>query len=168
MTDQTQALAIGTELLEREAIFLDERRWDEWLALFAEDCHYWVPMWRADEKLTSDPQRELSHIFYGSRAGLEDRIVRIRSGRSVASTPLPRTTHILGNIRLRDAPDAKAIRLRSSWVTHVFFTSSNTDHAFHGYSEHDLVLRGGTWLIGRKKVVLQNDYIPTMLDMYCL
>jgi 3-phenylpropionate/cinnamic acid dioxygenase small subunit len=168
MTDQTRALAIGTEVLEREAIFLDERRWDEWLGLFAEDCQYWVPMWRADETLTADPQRELSHIFYASRAGLEDRIVRIRSGRSVASTPLPRTTHVLANIRLRDTPDVAAIRVRSSWVTHVFFTSSNTDHAFHGHSEHDLVLRGERWLIARKKIVLQNDYIPTMLDMYCL
>jgi len=30
------------------------------------------------------------------------------------------------------------------------------------------VLRDGNWLIARKKTILQNDYIPTMLDVYCI
>ncbi len=30
--------------IRHESRLLDERRWDEWLALFAEDGHYWVPL----------------------------------------------------------------------------------------------------------------------------
>ena len=87
-TAETAALqAAGVELLEREAICLDEQRWDDWLALFTADCEYWIPTWRHDETLTADPRKELSHVYYANRAGLEDRIVRIRSGRSPASTP---------------------------------------------------------------------------------
>jgi 3-phenylpropionate/cinnamic acid dioxygenase small subunit len=164
----TAALAAGTELLEREAIFLDEQRWDDWLALFTADCEYWIPTWRHDETLTSDPKQELSHIYYASRAGLEDRIVRIRSGRSPASMPLPRTTHLLGNIRLAEPPTRERIRLRSSWTTQVFFTRSRETHAFFGHATHELVLRDEQWLIQRKKIVLQNDYIPGMLDIYCV
>ena len=167
-SDEAAALGAGTDLLEREAICLDEQRWDDWLALFTADCEYWIPTWRHDETLTADPRKELSHIYYASRAGLEDRIVRIRSGRSPASMPLPRTTHLLGNIRLTEPPDPARLKLRSSWTTQVFFTRSRETHAFFGHAEHELVLRQDRWLIARKKIVLQNDYIPGMLDIYCV
>src|SRR5665213_474805 len=94
--DADALLALGRDLLEREASLLDEQRWDDWLALLSEACEYWMPSWKADETLTTDPQAELSHFYYASRAGLEDRILRLRSGRSAASTPLPRTTHLIG------------------------------------------------------------------------
>jgi 3-phenylpropionate/cinnamic acid dioxygenase small subunit len=167
-TDPRELLALGTELIEREAVHLDEQDWDAWLALFTEDCEYWMPTWKSDGELTSSPRTELSHFYYASRAGLEDRISRIRSGHSPASTPAPRTTHILGNIRLLDSPGIGRFRLRSSWVSHVFFPRSHDNHAFHGRTEHELVQRDGIWLIVRKKIVLQNDYIPTMLDIYCV
>ncbi len=166
--DAQNLLSAGIEFLENEVLCLDERRWDDWLALFTEDCEYWIPMWRNDETLTEDPRRELSHVYYAARSGLEDRIVRIRSGRSPASLPLPRTTHLLGNIRLIGAPAADRFRLRSSWVCHVFFPRARESHAFFGHSEHELIARGSGWLIARKKIVLQNDYIPGMLDVYCV
>jgi 3-phenylpropionate/cinnamic acid dioxygenase small subunit len=53
-------------------------------------------------------------------------------------------------------------------VSHVFFPRSGESHAFFGRSEHELVLREGDWCIARKKILLQNDYIPTMLDVYCV
>ena len=31
------------QFLFREARLLDEERWDDWLALMAEDIHYWMP-----------------------------------------------------------------------------------------------------------------------------
>jgi 3-phenylpropionate/cinnamic acid dioxygenase small subunit len=158
----------GRDVILREAMYLDERRWDEWLALYTEDCEFWMPAWKADGTPTSNPQAELSHIYYASRAGLEDRIVRIRSGKSAASTPMPRTAHILGTVLPQEAPAADRMRLRSSWVSHVYFPRSNESHAFFGHSQHELVLREGDWRIAKKKIVLQNDYIPTMLDIYCV
>jgi len=164
---QGQSLAAGIELVHREARLLDEQRWDEWLALFVEDCEYWMPAWKADGTPTANPQAELSHIYYASRAGLEDRIVRIRSGKSAASTPMPRTAHILGSVLPLESP-ADRLRIDSTWVSHVFFPRSRESHAFFGRTEHELVLRGGDWRIAKKKILLQNDYIPTMLDVYCV
>jgi len=43
------SLEIGRDVLVREAVFLDEQRWDEWLALFTEDCEYWMPTWRTEQ-----------------------------------------------------------------------------------------------------------------------
>jgi 3-phenylpropionate/cinnamic acid dioxygenase small subunit len=164
---QDGALAAGVELVHREAKYLDERRWDDWLALYTQDCEYWMPAWKADGTLTTDPRTELSHIYYASRSGLEDRVVRIRSGKSAASTPMPRTAHILGSVLPVESP-ADRLRLGSTWVSHVFFPRSNESHAFFGRTEHELVLRGGDWRIAKKKILLQNDYIPTMLDVYCV
>ena len=164
---QGGSLDAGIELVHREARYLDERRWDEWLELFVEDCEYWMPAWKADGTPTTNPQAELSHIYYASRAGLEDRIVRIRSGKSAASTPMPRTAHILGSV-LPAGSSADRLELDSTWVSHVFFPRSGESHAFFGRYEHELVLREGDWRIARKKILLQNDYIPTMLDVYCV
>jgi 3-phenylpropionate/cinnamic acid dioxygenase small subunit len=163
-----ELLAAGTEVLQREGAYLDEQRWDEWLGLFLPDCEYWVPSWKNEEVLTGDPQAELSHIYYASRAGLEDRVVRIRSRRSPASTPMPRTSHIVGGVLPIGEPAAERMKLRSSWVCHVFFPRLHDSHAFFGRSEHELALKEGRWLIARKKTILQNDYIPTMLDVYCI
>jgi 3-phenylpropionate/cinnamic acid dioxygenase small subunit len=166
--DHHDLLAAATDVLQREGIYLDEQRWDDWLGLFVPDCEYWVPSWKNEETLTSNPQAELSHIFYASRAGLEDRVVRIRSRRSPASTPMPRTTHVLSNVQLLEPPQAGTLKLRSSWVCHVFFPRMHDSHAFFGRAEHELALKEGRWLISKKKTTLQNDYIPTMLDVYCI
>jgi 3-phenylpropionate/cinnamic acid dioxygenase small subunit len=166
--DERALLAVGADLIEREAAAIDERRWDDWLALFIEDCEYWMPAWKSDDILTSDPRTELSHFYYATRAGLEDRIYRIRSSRSPASMPLPRTTHIVANVRFVEQAAADRLRLRSNWVSHVFFPRSEESHAFFGHSEHTLVAQAERWLIAKKRIVLQNDYIPTMLDIYCV
>ena len=162
------SLEVGRDLVVREAVYLDEQRWDEWLALFTEDCEYWVPTWRTEEELTSNPQAEISHIYYANRAGLEDRIVRIRSGRSPASVPLRRTAHIVGNVLLTGAEEKSLIRLRSSWTSHVFDPRHKKTDTFFGHAYYELRRRGKSWLIAKKKTVLQNDYLPAMVDIYCL
>ena len=51
-----------------------------------------MPAWDDDDRLTEDPQSEISLIWYGDRGGLEDRVFRIRTERSSAtSLPEPRT-----------------------------------------------------------------------------
>jgi benzoate/toluate 1,2-dioxygenase beta subunit/anthranilate 1,2-dioxygenase (deaminating, decarboxylating) small subunit len=163
----SEALEIARGLLAREAASLDERRWDDWLSLFAPDCEYWVPTWRTEDALTANPQAEISHIYYASRAGLEDRIVRIRSGRSPASTPLRRTTHMVSNILVL-AQNEGFIQVRSSWTSQVFDPRHKKSDAFFGHALYELRTEDGAWRIARKKTVLQNDYLPSMVDVYCI
>ncbi len=158
-------LAEGTQLLFREAAYLDAQRWDDWLALYTEDCEFWLPSWTAEHELTSDPRAEVSLVYYGSRAGLEDRVTRVKSGRSVASTPLPRTQHAVTNVLLeRESDDTMA--LHSCWTVHEFRTKLRESFVHFGRCEHALVLQDGAWRIRRKKIVMLNDYMPTMLDFY--
>ena len=70
-------------LLNLEAMLLDEQDWDAWLALYEEDAEIWMPAWKSETETTADPMKELSMIYYAGCSGLEDRVQRIRSGKSV-------------------------------------------------------------------------------------
>ncbi len=161
-------LDAGRDLIESEAMYLDERRWDDWLALYTEKCEYWVPTWRMDGTLTTSHDEELSHIYYSNRAGLAERVSRLTSRWSPASSPVPRTCHIVANIRFIGAPSQDRMQLRSSWVTHALYIRQRQTYAFFGSAEYELASVSGKWLIARKKVVLKNDYIPSMIDVNCL
>jgi 3-phenylpropionate/cinnamic acid dioxygenase small subunit len=159
--------AAAHALLTREAVYLDERRWDEWLALYAEDCEYWVPTWVSEERLASDPQRELSHIYYADRRGLEDRIARIRGGKAPSANPLRRTAHSFGNLLVTEE-SAERLQCRTTWSSNVYDPHSKSSYQLFGYASYALRRAPSGWLIARKKTVLQNDTLPSMIDVYCL
>lgn len=163
--DRVLLLAEVSDLLYREGVCLDEQRYDDWLALFADDCEYWVPAWKAEHTPTDNPKAEVSLIYYATRAGLEDRVWRVRSGQSVASRPVPRTTHMVGSVLLESA-DADAPAASASWTAYSFFHKSKDSVVFFGRYHYQLARAGGALRIRRKKIMLMNDYIPTMLDFY--
>ena len=171
MSDVSPTLmAAAQSVLFREALYLDTQRWDDWLALYDEDASFWMPAWTEEHTLSASPDSELSLMYCAARAGLEDRVWRIRSGLSVASTPLLRTAHVVASPVVSETAGAQAPRLRveSSWTCHVHHPKRCDEHVFFGRYEH--VLRQGPqgWRIAAKKVVLMNDVIPTMLDFYCV
>ena len=64
-------------LLYRETEFLDQARYEDWLALFTDDCRYWVPA----KKEQTDPVDDIS-LFYEDRNLMEMRIARIQHPRA--------------------------------------------------------------------------------------
>ncbi len=154
-----------TDLLLREAELVDDRQWDEWLALFSEDVEYWVPAWDDDSSYTNDPDRELSLIYYKSRSGLEDRVFRIRSGLSYVSSPLPRTCHLVSNIRAGFRDDGCG-EVKANWQT--LSHNDGKTSAFFGFYEYLLQPQGQGWKIQKKKIIVLNDLIPTVLDIYSI
>jgi 3-phenylpropionate/cinnamic acid dioxygenase small subunit len=157
-------------VLFREALYLDTQRWDDWLALYEEDASFWMPAWIDEHTQSASPDSELSLIYCAARAGLEDRVWRIRSGLSAASTPLLRTAHAVSSPVVSSMEGAEPARLRveSSWTCHVHHPKRREEHVFFGRYEHVLRQRPAGWRIASKKVVLVNDTIPTMLDFYCV
>lgn len=169
-SQDSREMGEALKVLRDDGMLIDERRWDDWLNLYAPEAQFWIPTWATDETLTDSHETQISHIFYGARAGLEDRVARLRTRRSPASNPLARTSHLIGNTApVEDEPVAKGIlRLRSSWTCHVHYPRSRESHPFFGRVDHDLRREGSRWVITRKKVVLLNDYIPAVLDFYCV
>src|SRR6266446_8421110 len=105
------------EFLYREARYLDDKEWDNWLALYASDVEFWMPWRDDDDNLVTDPQAQVSLIYYGHKGGLEDRVFRIRTERSSAtSLPEPRTSHNISNVEILEQQDG-VCRVRFNWFT---------------------------------------------------
>lgn len=153
------------DFLYREARYLDDRQWDEWLEMYAPDATYWMPSWDDNDELTEDPQREISLIWYGNRTGLEDRIFRIKTERSSASVPDTRTSHNISNIELLEQADGLC-KVRFNWHTLSF--RYKTVDSYFGSSFYTLDVRGENPLIKAKKVILKNDYVRQVIDVYHL
>jgi len=149
--------------LYREARLLDDRKWDEWLTCYSPGASFWMPTWDDDDELVEDPQSQVSLIYYPNREGLEDRVFRIKTERSGATMPEPRTCHMISNIEvLEERPGA--VDLRFNW--HTLSHRYNTTSSFFGTSFYTLDLSGAEPQISRKKVVLKDDYIHQVIDIY--
>ena len=153
------------DFLYREARYLDDKDWDNWLELYAADASFWMPSWDDNDELTEDPQREISLIWYGNRTGLEDRIFRIKTERSSASVPDTRTSHNISNIELLEQADG-VCKVRFNWHTLSF--RYKTVDSYFGSSFYTLDMRGDSPLIKAKKVILKNDYVRQVIDVYHL
>lgn len=149
--------------LYREARLLDDREWDEWLELYDTNVEYWMPAWDDDDQLTQDPQSQISLIYYPNRNGLEDRVFRIKTERSSASMPETRINHMLTNVEVvAERSDGVDIRYNFHTLSHRY---KATDH-FFGTIFLTLGKSESGFLITRKKIVLKNDYIRQVIDIY--
>ena len=152
------------QFLYREARMLDDRDFEGWLEYYAPDAEFWMPAWDDDDTLVTDPQREISLIWYGNRGGLEDRVFRIRTERSSAtSIPEPRTGHNITNVEILGQTDGQC-EVRFNWFTHYYrYEAIDT---YFGTSFYTLDTSGGRPLIKKKKVILKSDYIHHVVDIY--
>ena len=147
----------------QETRALDERRWADWLEFYAEDVEYWMPSWDDDDTLTTNPQNEVSLIYYANRQGLEDRIFRIETERSSATIPDTRHSHSITNLEVL-SQDENSVKLRFNWTTHSF--RYDILDIYFGYSEYTLDVSGPKPVIKKKYIVLKNDYVHHVLDIY--
>src|SRR5258708_15900536 len=81
------------QFLCREAMLLDDKRWQEWLALYADDCFYWIPSTMGQE----DPINTVS-LFAENRMMMVMRIIRVTHARAWSQEFPTRTSHNVGNV----------------------------------------------------------------------
>lgn len=152
------------QFLYREARHLDDREFEAWLELYSPQAQFWMPAWDDDDKLVTDPQNEISLIYYPTRSGLEDRVFRIRTERSSAtSLPEPRTSHNISNVEILEQAGGTC-KIRFNWLTFNF--RYKTVDSYFGTSFYTLDTSGEKPLITDKKVILKNDYIHHVIDVY--
>ena len=151
------------QFLYCEAELCDAMDWDAYIQLYDEKCEFHLPQWISETEFATDAKTQLSHIYWKSRAGLEDRIFRIRTGRAAAYRPPFRTVHMITNLRPRAAADG-AWTVKANWSTHFFRTG--TAGVFFGWSEYLLAPHSESWKIARKHVVILNDVVNHVLDFY--
>jgi len=110
------------EFLYQEAELLDERRFREWLELFTEDAHYWMPA--RESRLTGPGEvaGELSKpgenfLFDDTKKTLGTRVERFYTGSAWAEIPPSRTRHLISNIRIKPASGSE-IEVRSNFLVY--------------------------------------------------
>ena len=122
-TDDAGSVAAAT--IFREARLLDHGEWDDWVAMYREDAVYWVPAWLDEHETTNDPTTQVSLLYHDARRGLEERVARIESRKSITALPLPRRmpTNLARNRRsssLSNWPAAMTVSTRSFPLTTRF------------------------------------------------
>ena len=154
------------ELLYREAELLDERRYEEWLELFTDDLHYWMPMRR------NVPADEAEHEF--TRAGVDvnwfdegkdtlaRRVKQILTGVHWAEQPPSRICHMVSNVQiLATSPPGAApgeVTVKSRFLIYRNRVETETDVLV---GKREDLLRGvnGSWKIARRKIVLDQSVL---------
>jgi 3-phenylpropionate/cinnamic acid dioxygenase small subunit len=134
-------------LLEREARLLDQLRYDDWLALYAPECVYWVP----STPNAGDPRREIA-IMFDDRRRLEDRVYRLRTGFAWSQAPASRTVRLITNVEVFSTASEAVRMLRSNFLISEFW--GDETRMLAGWAGHRVVRNEGDWLIQAKQVNL--------------
>ena len=139
------------DLVVREARLLDDRRYEEWNALFADDGIYWVP-------LVPDQPEGLDHTSHLHEDKLLRtlRIERLKSARAFSQQPPSRSHHLLQTPTVEASdPDANRFLVRSEF--HYAEAQGDEIQFYVGTVLHTLRIEEGRLRIVLKRVNLLNS-----------
>jgi 3-phenylpropionate/cinnamic acid dioxygenase small subunit len=172
MTDRSEAMAYVLlkqeleEFLYHEAELLDERRYEAWLELLADDVRYWMPMRRNVRfgELEREFTREGQDInwFDEGKETLTRRVQQILTGVHWAEEPLSRICHMVSNVQLlRVSPsalDPAEVAVKCRFLIYRNRVETETD-ILVGKREDVLRRVNGRWNIAQRKVILDQNVL---------
>ena len=150
------------EFLYQEADLLDGRKFREWLDLLAEDLVYFMPI-RRNVKFGEHDERENTRQGEGiswfdeDKWTLTKRVEQILTGVHYAEEPLSRVTHMVSNVRLLNiTPGEVTVGCRF-----LVFQSrvEYENYTFIGRRTDVLRRNGGSWLIARRELILEQNVL---------
>ncbi len=151
--------------LFREARLLDEGHYEEWLTLLADDVRYWVPTRETTSTLeTSVAGDHDLALFDDDKDFLRARVQRLRSGLAHAETPASRTRRFLANIEIEQPADNECDVACNMLIYQTRL--ERTVIVFVGRREDRLRKSNGSWLISRRKIVLDQTLIPRTISIF--
>ncbi len=143
-----------------EAALLDSHRYEEWLALFADDVRYFMPIRRTRTQREID--REFTRpgemaFFDDTKMLLAGRIAKLKSGRSWAEDPPSRTRHLITNVRIVKS-DGRTLEVESNF--HLYRTRLNSEETSWIGSRRDVLRKvGGSFQIADRKIFLEQTVL---------
>lgn len=134
----------------REARLLDEKRFDEWYGLFADDAVYWVPAAPGQ----ADPLQHNS-LAYEDKLLLQLRIERLKRPNAFSQKPASRCHHLLQTPEVEKADDAKGEYLTR---TQMIYTETRGDESqrYAATAWHSLIRIENRLFIKLKRVDILN------------
>ena len=154
------------EFLFQEAELLDERRFEEWLELLADDIRYWMPMRRnvkfgeLDREFTRDGQD--INWFDEGKETLDRRVRQILTGVHWAEEPLSRICHFVTNVQILNAApsssDPVEVSVKCRFLVYRNRVQTETDFLI-GKREDTLRKVDGAWKIAERKIILDQNVL---------
>lgn len=135
----------------REARALDEKRYDEWNALFTDDGMYWVPLTPGQP----DGIQHTSHL-YEDKLLRDIRIERLRSPRAFSQQPPSRGHHLLQTPTV-EVFDEAANRYIVRCEFHYAEAQNDEMNHFVGTTFYELTVVSGELRMRLKRVNLINS-----------
>jgi len=142
-----------------EAELLDDRRLREWLDLFTDDVHYWMPVRYNPLDRPTGLNEELSkpgesYYFNDDKESLRIRVERTYAKTAWAEMPPSRTRHIISNIRVK-RDDGVEIEAHSNFI--VYRTRMEKDQDIFVGTRRDILRRvNGAIKIARRTIILDQ------------
>lgn len=153
--------------LNHEAHLLDNRRFQEWLDLLADDLVYFMPMRRnvafgEHDSHENTRQGEGISWFDEDKWTLTKRVEQILTGTHYAEEPLSRVTHMISNVTLLDIrpePEkATEVTVGSCFLVYQNRVEYETS-TFVGRRTDVLRSAGGGWKIARREIILEQNVL---------
>jgi 3-phenylpropionate/cinnamic acid dioxygenase small subunit len=138
------------DFVYHEARLIDEKRFDEWYELYADDGRYWMPLMRGQP-----PGAGHTSLFDEDKLLLKIRIERLRNPKSYSQAHASWCQHILQapRVEARDAGAGTAL-LRTPFMYLAY--QQDQQEAYAGVAWHHLRMSGGNIAIALKKIDLLN------------
>lgn len=154
--------------LYAEAEALDQRRYEDWLAMLADDLHYHMPI-RRNVKYGEHDKRENTRAghdiswFDEDKWTLGKRVAQIRTRVHWAEEPMSRVTHMVSNVLLTEVREADAGQ-REVDVSCRFLVYQNrveTETNFFVGKRYDTLRRAasGGWQVARRLIILDQNVL---------
>jgi 3-phenylpropionate/cinnamic acid dioxygenase small subunit len=155
------------DFLYREADLLDERRYDDWLALLADDVRYWMPLRRnvkVDDLTEREFTRESRDIswFDEGKDTLTRRVRQIQTGIHWAEEPVSRISHLISNVQLLEVNPSLAepaeVTVKCRFLIYRNRVETETD-ILVGKREDRLRRVKGDWRLVHRKILLDQNVL---------
>lgn len=143
-----------------EAMLLDDRRFEDWVALFTDDTHYFMPIRRTRSRRELDKEftqpGEMA-FFDDNKMLLEGRVKKLLSGTAWAEDPPSRTRHIITNILITDDRGTE-LDVRSNFL--LYRTRLKSEELSWIGSRQDLLRRTtDSFQIARRHIYLEQTLL---------
>lgn len=147
-----------THFLYAETELLDNARYSEWFALFAEDVRYWMPVRTTRFLAAGKGFEEEMSLIDDNYLSLKTRALRLESDAAWAESPPSRTRHFITNVMVKEGVAAGEIAVSSYFM--VTRTRSDRDYQFFTGVREDTLRRTGAGLrIASRKILVDQTVI---------
>lgn len=150
------------QFLYNEAQLLDDRQFDDWLALFTEDTEYLAPVISYEEEPRRISASEGFALFDDDHRYLSMRIARLKTEYAHAEQPPSITRHTISNVRVEESDDGFAVR--SNFI--VFQGRSDASELFFVGERSDVLKPvDNTFQIRRREIIFDQRTLPRTISI---